>query len=643
MRLGVCYYPEQWPRTRWPVDAAMMVETGLEVVRIGEFAWSVTEPERDRFAWEWLDEAISCLADAGLEVVLGTPTATPPVWLLRERPEVLSVGPDGRRRAYGSRRHTCPTSPAYREEARRITTALADRYGAHPAVTAWQLDNEPGNHDSTRCWCDACQDAFTRWLADRFAGDIDAMNEAWGTTFWSQTYRDLDDVRLPVPTMTGHNPALLLAHLRFASAQVVEGLREQRDIVTARAPNAAVLTNLYIGTLDVSGQAVGRLHGLGAMDSYPHGVRGPEEVAFLLDHTRGTALQPTEGCAARGGRGWVVEQQPGGINWTPTNPHVPPGQVRLWGWQAALHGIDTLLFFRWRAARAGQEQYHTGLLRHDGTPDQGLAEARRLAAELAAAPAELLHRPEARVALLHDDEDGWALGIDPHREGLTHRDLVLAAHVGARRLGLDVDVVPPDVDLAGYSLVLAPALHLATGARVAALLAAADAGAEVVVGVRSLVKDVEDAWVQEPAPAGLVARVGARVDTWGSTDVWPEGADDPLRVRFGDDEVAAGAWAETFVTVQDEPLGGDEEGNGGPPEVLARFVAGQRDGAPAAVRRDRVTLLGASSPEAWTSLLASLTGLTPSHPSVEAFVRGGAPVTIDHRTLEVRGVPDLGG
>jgi beta-galactosidase len=173
-----------------------------------EFAWSRYEPARGRFDFGWLDEAIETLADAGLGVVLGTPTATPPVWLMRERPEILSVGPDGRRRAYGSRRHTSTTSRAYREEAARIVVRPGGALRPPPAVVAWQIDNEPGNHDSARCWSDESQSAFQAWLSRRFDGSIDALNDAWGTRSGRWTTRTFDAVRLPVPTVTDHNPSL---------------------------------------------------------------------------------------------------------------------------------------------------------------------------------------------------------------------------------------------------------------------------------------------------------------------------------------------------------------------------------------------------------------------------------------------------
>lgn len=588
MRLGVCYYPEHWPEERWPRDAAAMADLGLQVVRIGEFAWARYEPARGSFEWDWLDRAVDTLAGAGLEVVMGTPTATPPIWLAEERPDILLAGPDGRRRPYGSRRHTCPTSGAYREEAQRVVAALVERYGGHPAITAWQVDNEPGNHDSARCWCGECQDAFTAWLADRY-GDVAALNEAWGTVFWSQRYPSLEAVRLPAPTSAPHNPALLLAHRRFASRQVVAGLAEQFALIGDRPTT----TNLFLGDLDVDAHAVAGLGGLSSFDNYPHGTTGWEETAFVLGLGAGAAE-----------RAWVMEQQAGHVNWTSGNPAVAPGQVRVWTWQAALAGIDTLLYFRWRAVRHGQEQYHSGILDHDGAPTPAADEVRRVAAELAAAGP--LPRT-ATAAVLFSYDDAWAIDIDPHAAGLTHRTFLLAAHTAARRLGYDVDVVPPTADLTPYELVLAPALHLCTGERLAGLAAALDAGATVVLGPRSLVKDADNAWVDVPLPGGLHDRLGARVDGFAPLA-------QPAALFPGGD---ADDWAETLA-VDDA-------------SVLARYAGGPFVGRVAAARRDNLAYLGVGGADGWTAVVGALTGRHPLPPDIET----GAGWTIDHAVLSV--------
>lgn len=634
MRIGVCWYPEQWPRDRWRLDAAMMRDAGLELVRVGEFAWSRLEPTDGVHDWDWLDEVVAILAGEGLGVILGTPSATPPIWMVDRSPEICSVGPDGRRRPPGSRRFTCPTSPLYRGEARRIARALVERYGADPAVVAWQIDNEPGNHDSARCWCDACEAAFQQWLSRRFGDDIDALNRAWGTVFWSQEYPSFASVRLPRPTMTAHSPHLLLAHRRFSSAQMTSFIAEQAELLRTGAPHAEITVNHFIGDLHVDQSELARVPGIdpiGAHDNYPHGYQGPHDVAFAHDHARGLA--------GPDGRGWIMEQQPGPVNWTPTNPPVPPGQVRLWSWQAALHGIDTLLYFRWRAGTTGQEQYHTGLLRHDATPDRGLHEATAFTAEIRAAAPVLGERPPARAAVLFSMEDAWALEIDPHLQGLTHRELVVAAHAALRSLGIDADVVRPTDDLTRYHLVLAPALHLHHPDREAALRAALDAGATVVLGPRSLVKTWENAWVTVPEPAGLAPLLGARLRE-GLTQPSPG-----LRILAGRGErpsAPAGRWADVYELLDGEHLEGPE----GPARIVARYQGGWLDGAPAAVARGRLAACGAASAEAWIAVVLALLGQgvrtvlgSPLNPGeadpghIERFVRHGHTYLLDHTAL----------
>lgn len=631
MRFGVCYYPEQWPEARWATDAASMAELGLDLVRIGEFAWSAYEPARGRFTFDWLDRAIETLASAGLEVVLGTPTATPPVWLMRERPEILAVGPDGRRRAYGSRRHTSPSSRAYREEARRIVDVLVERYGHHPAVVAWQVDNEPGNHDSARCWGADSQAAFRSWLRRRFDGDIDALNSAWGTTFWSMTYPDFESVELPLPTVTDHNPSLLVAHLEFAAAQAAEGLAEQREMIAAGSPGREIFTNLYLGDIDVDPRQVARPTGLGSVDIYPHGLRDADDVAFVLDLARGSALPADAGPQHLGGRAWIVEQQPGPVNWTGDNPAVQAGQVRLWCWQAALHGVEALLWFRWRAARAGQEQHHAALLRHDGTRGPAWDEAGRFLREyhrVAGLSPQVLQRPAARVALVHEHLDAWMLSVIPQAPDASHRHLVVAAHAAARRLGLDVDVVPADADLTGYEVILAPALHVATPERLSRLERALDAGALVVLGPRSLTRDQHAVWADEAVPAGLAARLGARVEHAGNPAGWPRDSAERSRLVLDDprEPLPVGVWIETLTAV--------DAGT----RVLGRAQGGPLHGSPVVVRRGNLVHLGSASVQAWTAVLGALLSRRAKPEHLEVFERAGRHVTLDHRDRTIGGL-----
>ncbi len=599
MRFGVCWYPEQWPRERWATDIEMMAGLGLDLVRVGEFAWARMEPEPGRYDWEWLDTVIAMVGDAGMGVVLGTPTATPPVWLMRAHPDIMITDQRGVRVPYGSRRHTCTTSATYRRESLRITDALVDRYGTNPAVVGWQVDNEPGNHDSARCWCNECETAFSAWLRDRF-GTIDALNEAWGTIFWSQTYPDFEAVRLPRDTMTSQHPALRLAHRKFASDQSVDFLRAQFDRIRSGVPaDVPITTNLYCEDLNVDARAIARLGGVASMDNYPHGVSTPFDTAYLLDlHATASGLD---------GQAWVMEQQVGPVNWTDENPQVPRGQARLWMWQSALHGYDASLVFRWRAARYGQEQYHTGLLRHDGTPERVFEEVRSTIAEI---KRESLPKPRPRIAIIHSYKDAWAIEINPHRRGLTHRALLFEAYRAARSLGLDVAVVDSTDDLASFEIVLAPAIQISTPERIAAIERALDAGTEVILGARSFVIDRENAWSDRPLPAGLTDRLGARVI---------EPTSQNLAVTIEPWGTPAGIW--TDVLEVDSA------------EIVARYGGSTYlDGSPAVVTNDGLTYAGFTNRDSWQALLADRTGLSPIGGNLERFHRGDALWTIDHDT-----------
>ena len=270
MHLGTCYYPEHWPRTRWPEDARQMRELRITHVRIGEFAWSRLEPARDEFRWEWLDDAVSVLGEAGLRVILCTPTATPPKWLVDERPDILPTGRDGRIRGFGSRRHYSFSSPSYREESRRITRAVAERYGKNPHIVGWQTDNEYGCHDSVRDYGPAARDAFRVWLEAKY-GSVDALNAAWGNVFWSMDYGSFDEVEVPAGAVTEINPAHRLDFARFSSDQVLSFDAEQCAILRDLSPGRWLSHNVMGISLDFDHFALGRHHDMLAWDSYPLG------------------------------------------------------------------------------------------------------------------------------------------------------------------------------------------------------------------------------------------------------------------------------------------------------------------------------------------------------------------------------------
>ncbi|EPX82540.1 Beta-galactosidase [Rubellimicrobium thermophilum DSM 16684] len=457
--LGVCYYPEHWPEAWWPEDARRMAAIGLRWVRIGEFAWSRMEPEPGRYDWDWLDRAIATLQDAGLRVILGTPTATPPRWMLDRHPDMLAVDAEGRPRGFGSRRHYDFSHRGYRAECARIVTALAERYGRR--VQAWQTDNEYACHDTVLSYSPSALSAFREWLARRYQSP-QALNRAWGNVFWSMEYASFDEVGLPNLTVTEANPAHWMDFRRFASEEVAAFNRLQTEIIR-RHSDAPIAHNFMGRVTDFDHWAVGADLDIAAWDSYPIGFLS-DRLEASPEHRRRFLRQGDPDFQAfhhdlyRGvgrGRWWVMEQQPGPVNWAPWNPDPLPGMARLWAWEAFAHGAEAVCYFRWRQAPFAQEQMHAGLLRPDSAPAPAHDEAAQLARELAAMP-EAGTGPSP-VALIFDYESAWAWGIQPQGRDFDYFRLVFAWYRSLRRLGLNIDILPPDRgDLSAYPLVLAP-------------------------------------------------------------------------------------------------------------------------------------------------------------------------------------------
>ena len=513
MKLGTCYYPEHWPENSWAEDARRMAAIGLKQVRIGEFAWSRIEPEPGQFDWGWLDRAIDTLHAAGLEVILGTPTATPPKWLVDQMPSMVAIDRHGRPRGFGSRRHYCFSHRGYRQEAARITRAVAGRYGQHPGLVAWQTDNEYGCHDTVLSFSEAARQAFREWLAERY-GTVAALNQAWGNVFWSMEYRSFDEIDLPNLTVTEANPAHWLAFRRFASDEVVAFNRTQVDILRELSPGRDVVHN-YMGfftefdyhdvarDLDVVGWDS---YPLGFLDSFPfpeadklaYARQGhPDIAAFHHDLYRG--------CTADG-RWSVLEQQPGPVNWARYNPAPLPGMVRLWTLEAMAHGAELVSYFRWRQFPQAQEQHHAGLLRPDSTPAPGLAEASQSARDIAALGN--VGAPPREVALVFAYDADWVTGIQPQGAGLSALWATLACYSALRKLGLSIDIVPPTASLDGYAMVALPCLPIVPEGLVAEL---ARFTGQIVIGPRSGSRDQDFAIPPDLPPGPLQALFPAKV------------------------------------------------------------------------------------------------------------------------------------
>ncbi|NIM92268.1 MAG: cellulase family glycosylhydrolase [Anaerolineales bacterium] len=578
MQLGVCYYPEHWPQERWAIDAKLMRQAGISLVRIAEFAWVLMEPREGEFNWNWLDQAIEVLAAEDLQVVLGTPTASPPPWLCRAHPDILPVDIQGRRRRYGSRRHYCANSTIYRQHTERIVSSMASRYGDHPAVVGWQIDNEFGCHDTARCYCETCAVAFRHWLETKYE-TINDLNQAWGTIFWSQTYGDWNEIDPPNLTIAEPNPSHVLDYYRFSSDKYVT--YQQLQLTTLKSlisERHFVTTNFMSHYVDLNYHDLAKPLDFVTTSSYPTGLVDfgptlymPQSLRPVLAYDVGdpyiTGLGHTLMRGFKPDRPfWVMEQQCGNVNWSNYNTGVSPGTIRLWTWHAIASGAEAVLYFRWRASLYAQEQFHSGLLHHDASSAVGYDDLESikldhsLMSEIASAP------KETQIAFLLDYDSVWAVHVQPHHRDFDYMRSIFIYYRALQRLGLTADILSVDADLSHYEIIIVPAAFLATEEIVASLKAFAEAGGTVMLGVRSGAKTINNQFTDQPLPGLYRNLLGINVSDWHSI---PPGISYYLSSSIPDLDGSATVWAESL-----KPLNSDPQSQDPDLQILAQYTSG---------------------------------------------------------------------
>jgi beta-galactosidase len=554
---GGDYNPEQWPEQVWADDVRLMQAAGVNLATVGVFSWARIEPRPGEYDFGWLDRVLDLLHAGGIGVDLATATASPPPWLARLDPDSLPVRADGSRLWTGSRQAYCPSSQSYRDRALSLVDHIAARYGQHPALELWHVGNEFGCHVS-ECFCDRSATRFRAWLAARYGDDLDRLNQAWGTAFWSQHYAQWAEVWPPRITPTLPNPSQRLDWRRFCSDELLDHYRAERDVLRRHTPDMPVTTN-FIGffppldywrwapELDVIAQ-----------DSYPDPADdgAPVDAAMAGDLMRGLGR----------GRPWLLmEQASARVNWRRRNAPKRPGQLRLWSLQAVARGADAVLYFQWRQSVAGAEKWHSAMVGHDGEVRPDVAELGR---ELAGLSDVVGARVPARTALLFSWDNWWALS----QPGQPAADLDYPAEV--RRLyaplwaaNVPVDVLPPGADLAGYRLVLVPTLYLITDSDADRLRSFVDDGGTLLVGFWSGLVDERDHVRAGAYPGALRDLLGIRVAEYA-----PLGENATAGVRFAEGRVCqVRQWTERLVPDPDT-------------EVLASYADGDLAGLPAVTR-----------------------------------------------------------
>jgi beta-galactosidase len=610
--LGAAWYPEQWPPSAWEKDLSLMQAAGINVVRVGEFAWSRLEPAPGQYDFGWLARAIRMAARHHIAVVIGTPTDAPPIWLTRRYPQVLRVGPDGRRAEHGGRRQFSYSSPLYRRFCREIVTRLAQRFGHDPDVIGWQIDNEYTNESydaGTRA-------RFQQWLRGQF-GTLAALNRAWTTAYWSQTYTAWSQI--PLDALPG-NPGLLLAHRHFVTHTWRAYQRNQ--IAALRpylAPRQFITSNFgglgwsdnwdhYRLAHDLDVASWDDYVGQGHLDAYRNGA--------MSDFVRGWKRQDY----------WVMEAQPGFVDWAPISNSLARGEVRAMTWQSIGHGADAVLFWQWRSALNGQEQYHGTLVGPDGDPVPLYREVAAIGREFRRASAAIAGTaPVSRVAIVTTYDSRWA--IDFQRQSVAYEPLqvLLDYYRPLEDLTHSVDIVSASAPLHRYGLVIAPWLNVIPPGLARHLAAYVRGGGHLILGPRSGMKDQYDRLNVQRQPGPLVPVLGGRVQQYYALDA-------PVAVAGRAGAGTASVWAEAL-----QPLSPQTR-------VILRYAPNTPwlGGQPAALRRSygrgRITYLGALFDPRLTRLLLrralAAAGVRPSlgklPPGIELMRRygGGREVLI---------------
>lgn len=455
MYFGADYYPEQWSEERWIIDAAMMREAKINIVRLAEFSWVKLEPEEGIYDFQWLDRAIDVLENEGIKVIIGTPTATPPKWLMDKYPDIYPETKDGRTYEFGIRRHYCPNNRIYWEYTKTIVERISRHYCDHSNVVAWQIDNEFGD----QCYCDDCLTDFRLWLKDKY-GTIEKLNSEWGTIFWSQSYKSWDELIIPKGykepiSYLLHNPGLSLDYFRFSSDSYIRYQKIQIDIIK-KYTEKPVTHNFMVQYGELDYYNLGKDLDFISLDNYPNLAwrkSSYSRISMAHDHTR----------CIKNKNFWLMEQQSGPCGWMTLGETPEPGQIKLWTYQAIAHGAEAVIYFRWRAATFGREQYWYGILDHDGIPRRRYSEIKQIGDELETLSEFITDsKMKSEVAIIKSYDNLWSHRISPHNEMFDYNNLLISYYEALLNHYVNVDVSSVQCDFSKYRIVFMPAFDLMT-------------------------------------------------------------------------------------------------------------------------------------------------------------------------------------
>jgi beta-galactosidase len=496
---GVDYYPEQWPESYWERDAQRMQETGVNAVRMAEFAWALMEPREGVYEFALFDRVIAILAKHNIKTILGTPTATPPKWLTQKYPEVLHVFNTGQKANDQSRRHYCYNSPIYRRMSKQIVDKMAEHYRNNPNVIGWQIDNE-FNNENPECYSDSCRVAFRGWVKQKYE-NLNALNQRWGTVFWSQLYSDWNQVDLPFPTTSLHNPSLMLDFKRFISDSVTSYMEDQVNIIRRYRPNDFITQNGAFKNINLYKHD--RNLDLQSLAIYPLFSDNPQ-------YGTGASLTLNRGFSERM---MIMEQQTGPAGQTYMLRSPRPGEMRLWTFQSIAHGADGIIHFRWRTARRGIEEYWSGVLDQDDVPRARFQDFKQEGAEINKIKGEILDsKLISEIAVIKDFDDEWVYDHQFFTSEVRSTWVYAYLFRAASELKHNIDFVGPQADFGKYKIIFAPFKILMDEELASKLKMFVEQGGTLIMSAHSAVKDRDNTMTEMTVPNRLTDLLGIEVD-----------------------------------------------------------------------------------------------------------------------------------
>jgi beta-galactosidase len=527
---GADYYPEHWDESSWEKHVKIMKEIGIEWVRVGEFAWSIVEPKEGRYNFSKLEKALKLLKDAGIKNIVGTPTAAPPMWLIKKHPHVLPVDKFGRQKGAGSRRHYCPANDVYREYSKKIV----EKYAQHLSTYAdmWQIDNEFGCHDTTLCYCESTRKAFVEWLKKRYVS-IDELNYRWGNRFWSQTVNDWDEIVLPINTPAFENPQMMLDFFRFSTDIHIDYMRMQSEIIR-KYSDKPITHNLMVDFFDIDYKKLSQYMDLVSWDNYvATKVYDPYRQAANHDLMRSLKKKPF----------LVMEQQPGRVNWKTINEQYPDGYLKLWIKQAHLHGALGALVFRFDQIQWGAEQYHGALLDYAERKTARCEEFSRAKRET-----EGVLVPEKEVAIYFSYENVWIHRINHLNRNFNYWESVMEIYKAVRRLGYNVDFVFEDDEIDSYRLLIVPYAMYLPEEFIEKL---EGFKGDILITCMTSIKD-EHNWLRREFPHGLQRLLGLEIVDFAATE--------RVDLNVSGLSLSGGFWCDKIMVKDAEVLGSFKSG-----------------------------------------------------------------------------------